>query len=621
MNTKNLKAITLLSLSLIVIKVLYLFFEYHYNASLIDFSTLKDVTEDKANQIELSGDLLAGIGAAIFITSITLNKVFSIAFSASYTKKRAVWLVIGIMALINACVVSGVIYAKRSVVNYIVSSADAKLRHDAYYLNLMRGLISRGDLSDRRLIPVSDNKGELSLDDKLVMASFPIVLLDGTGLIDKIKQASRTAVIPQLRKISMTEHFADYWDKYLAGQEKIRDKWREYQRSIEHLRSIAISGYQASLQPYGLFYEKLSKSYIEYKRLSSLHYETSQHFATRHTRDIMYGINQYKKTGNTSEYLKAIKESFGADTSYPISYWCKVRCVYSSDLQKPFQNALDNIFERQMGIAPSLDSDAYLSSRLNTRNLAKLLKEKGVRIPAGYKLTFENYLILTTDHLLEPEIKKIKADYKARHHDDLLFTLTASQFLQMPAVKEASRKQLPPGVGDIRLNMSLKQFFVDVWKPYIESRIKQLVRDVLPEKVSQFNDPRWRINGDKALKLLFVIPVALVFSGFMALMNSFLLIIDILGLVLLPLFKMAKRPTTSARWPSIARTGAVTTMMILVLTLPVYEPPTFVGQRDGVKALMQIGDRRYPSAFYAVRWLYSAERHIYKVGRTVNATF
>ncbi len=621
MNSSFIKTGFFITVAGIVSKLAYLIVEAYYNNLLLEFAGSGDFTEQQANNIQQFGHALAGVGMTLallgvlypFIKRVLDRRTNHRTGTDKPTNRFTTLLYRVVMYSIITITVFTITYkGQELLIDHLVSKADNTLRHDAYYLNMLRSLLARGDIQHTGIIPSRTNE-KLSFEDKLVLAEIPIVIFDDSGLIDRMKKNAGVALRGFAREKAYRDNFAKHWEQYRAYQKDVINLWKVYQQTTQKLRKEFNNEDKKVRELRQAYLDSAKQAYPSYAELNNVVVKSIQERLNKHNIGVLHGrLKQYFNESNyftrSETYASTMKAVFGYVVKNPKQTWCDgVLCPGNHTFIK---KQAARIFSRQFksrtgGISYGINSyDEFINNGDVISTLLNRSSKNKVAIlnPALLSSSTESFMGIyhyTLANSVTDALRTITKDATLQ----IKAGLNSDIFIHDPDVVAFLEKKVPKKLRGIPLLLDKNTFFDQYWRKKIDAAIEREVTKYLPAGPETFVHPTWTTRGDKAVKLMYVIPIALIFSAALFMANAILLIFSLLNL--LPIKVSLSRPVK-------------TVIMISLLMLPLSIPVTVQDNRAAVTQYMKHLKATNPVAMSALSWLNHSESVAYLSGKTVN---
>src|SRR5690606_6066668 len=124
----------------------YLFLEYYYNVSLLDFISQPVIVEEQAREIEQSGHMLAAMGLTLLLAPALALFIHRIIKNNGFTRPLRLTLFATLTAVGVSATFATAYHAQARLMNMVVASSDDQMRFNAYYLSIIRSLLVEGSV-------------------------------------------------------------------------------------------------------------------------------------------------------------------------------------------------------------------------------------------------------------------------------------------------------------------------------------------------------------------------------------------------------------------------------------------------------------------------------------------
>jgi len=597
-------------------KVVYLLAEAYYNNLLIEFSASGAFGKLEAENIERLGHYLAATGMTLALIGIAYPMAKR-AWSIKSVNDLPIFKKVLVFLATVAILFFSSYHGQTALMDHLVSKATNEMRHDAYYLNMLRSLIARGDVEHSGIVPPRKNN-VLTFEDKLILAEIPLAVFDDTGLIHRMKRNATSALKGYARERAYQDKFAEHWGEYRRFQTALIPLWDNYKKAINDSAVALNKQDDEADRLHDAYKQGLKAAHKKYKQVNSAF---SKGVAKR-TNDYNIGVlHAYLSLyfENTSDYFNrlenynnAMKELFGYVVRNPEQTWCNNGCPGDKAYLK--QQAT-NIFIKQFkkatgGVAPGHSNfKAFKEDAGTIRSvLSKVPAKERLRFPSGAPaLINQDSFIALYNYNVAVRLKDALSSTLGSQKTSIGHGLNADTFFSDPGVLAHVNTKVPAAFRDVPLMLDKDTFFNQHWSKRVDIRIDDEIAKYLPESAAIFSNDEWYERGNNAVKLMYIIPIALLFSAGLFLINAVLVAFEVI--------KLASRINNK----SVHRARYRFIVIMLVLLFPMILPVNLTDNREAVDAYMnKLSDER-PALHYAVNWLNHAEAGVYYSGYIVTA--
>lgn len=200
---------------LIVVTLLYLFFELGFNARLLDVVG-GNATPLDVEHIENYGRSLSGIAAALVVLQLMLRRRTDDGRGPSLLK------------ILLACVFTAVMvfFSLKVFVDVLVNTRDAQFRRTAYQTVLLQNALVNGQLELDGL--VEDKRLFAQPEGKAFLALFPVLATSSKPLERKFNEVRNALIEAVVRKQGRGAQ--GYYDVYTDAMKATHENWKKYAR-------------------------------------------------------------------------------------------------------------------------------------------------------------------------------------------------------------------------------------------------------------------------------------------------------------------------------------------------------------------------------------------------------
>jgi hypothetical protein len=593
--------------ALFAIKGIYVCIELIYNHSLMEFVGSRYLTESQIENLELFGRNLAATG----LTILLLRPISRLSSRLARNRKR---LPVGAVIIALAGLIYGSTYlAQRQLVEYLASSASVEARYDAYYLNMLRGVLARGDVINRDILPERQADEGLTPEDKLTLVVAPLAVSGDKALIASMRERGFVALNRYLRDNALHTRFDSDWNDYRSAQQQIADLWSAYQKGVTRAADELDSVGPLAAESYTTAIERIDSTYESYEKQSEWF---RRQVSKRMSKDAMntfrvrlaayFSAKQANKPKAEIQalYLRATQPLFGFAPARS-ERWCDAfyenkLCPGSLErIEREARAIFDEAFRHHTnGLPRGLTRAQFIRHPAIGRIMADMAKPAGLVLPKNYKGTFPEYLAAFREKNRISLLEHLNSSLPETV-GDLPFGLDVDAFVQ----HEAVRKALPDELRGYPLFLTMDDFFLKVWAPQAEKRIQDGLDGLLPGQIEKFDEGEWRENGIKAVKMLYVLPLAMSLSVVFSLLNIATMIGAVAAFTYTAIYRRA--PMRGIMFVAIFALA-----MFLPYVVSDVTRPNHVGFEQILKHASEAG----PPAAVSTQWLIQGEMTTYRLG-------
>lgn len=509
---------------IIVVKLIYLYFESHYNGSLIDISSDPNVEKEILNNLELYGHKLSAIGLTLLVIPL-----FYLVFKKYFTELKT-FIFLGISSII----IYSFFYILLNILIEKIIENNKDKRYSAYYTTIFKYGMLNNKMGYNSFIP-NERLENLSIEDKVLISNMFLLTFFDSELISRlVKNGTK-----------LTEAYISKYDfeNYKKSESQFNDKVKEinslYDEYISKNKEIndnfskEDNGFKANAL-YEQFKIDLNSKYVEYQSKSN-EFEKSKNPSTQKVDKYYDELSRYFRYQNTSRandnYKKTMIDEFG----YYIkpSRWCEeticpskmsIISVIKEESKRQWINKVGNI-------EPHLDKESFFKHSETRKKVALELRKEGLNVPLDFNYSRDSFFEAYRNKLQQKHQSvtvEFKNKFKKRLNKNIVVGLNYAQFVSY--WKDELIIDYGQKYGNILfsmiLNKNTEDYYSKFYVPFYEE--KYLKNYILEEK--QFEEDEHKQKGDDAIKSLFVIPFAIgmsLLSGLLNLLSVFILILII----------------------------------------------------------------------------------------------
>lgn len=602
------------AVGIIAVKLLYLAIEFYYNRTLIEFAGARYITETQVDNIELFGHNLAALGASLLIVPLLFRRLH-----CRFTRVGAkALLAVGLYAISHTAVYQ----AQTLLLDSLVDRAGVRTQYNAYYLNIIRGLLARGDLVHPGIIPSPEDIGTR---DKLMLAQLPLAAATDPQLIENVRTSGAAALENYLRERALREDFSPYWAKYLKARQGLDELWAGYRRLLTEAEKGLSNPDKEAAALYGELLKAGESRYEDYRKLS-------QAFATYRAKQStslprFYAQLQTYFSSPTGArwrdvYVPLMEEMFGYQVRDE-NYWCDGnRCPGSSSYVR---RQVEALWVRQFqsssgGFVPGLAKADFLNHEAFRDALSEAAEQRGLSVPASAFSDLTAFVAAYRAAAEHAAASQARAEFDERTGIDVPPGLNAEEFASHPAVVAKFSSQLPEALQGHPLTYTKAEFFDRLWRPEAERRIQEAIAKSLPADPAVFDKPEWEETGRKAVKMMYILPLALFFSAAMGFLNAASALALVLAVVGISVYaRVQARRGREARFSRTPVRAAMVGVASLSLALPLASDGLVLEDRPAAEHYYMQGMEERPVLFALLTWLNTSERFAHEAGTEIRA--
>lgn len=511
---------------IIVIKLIYLYFESHYNGSLIDISSDPNVEKEILNNLELYGHKLSAIGLTLLLIPLFylgLKKYFS---------EFKTFIFLGIFSII---LYSFFYISLNKLIEKIIEDNKDK-RYSAYYTTIFKYGMLNNKMGYNSFIP-NERLENFSIEDKVLISNMFLLTFFDSELISRIVKNGTKLTEAYISKYD----FDNYKKSELQFNDKVKEinaLYAEYiskNKEINENFSKEDNAFKVNTL-YEQFKIDLNSKYIEYYSKSN-EFEKNKNPSEQKIDKYYEELNRYFRYQNISSAKDSYRTKMINEFGYYIepSRWCdgsicpskiSIVSVIKEENKRQWLNKIGNI-------EPHLNKESFFKHSETRKKVALELRKEGLNVPLDFNYSRDSFIEAYKNKLQQKHQSvtvEFKNKFKKRLNKDIVVGLNYAQFVSY--WKNELLTDYGQKYGNILFSMiqnkNTEEYYSKFYVPYYEE--KYLKNYILEEK--QFEEDEHKQKGDDAIKSLFVIPFAIGMSLLSGLLNllSVLVLISVVVL-------------------------------------------------------------------------------------------
>lgn len=593
------KKFSLLFLFLIVvIKLVYLYFEADYNGYLLDTVTNGEVTKEIFDSLEHYGHTLSAIGLTLLIVPMLY-----ILFKKYLNEIKTLLILMPISYALFFGFYNGLNYA----IDEIVEKNKDK-RYSSYYTTILKYGLINNKMGYNSLVP-NERLKNLSIEDKVMVSNIFLLAFTEKAFIDKLigsKDKLVGAFISQY-------HYEDYkkaeteFNKTVSEVNQLYKEYKQGNNKIDKKFSKVDTKLVANAE-YQQFKNDLEYKYLDYKKKSKEYNKSinpSSNEVEKYYKDLKKFFRYRKHTRAKNSYIADMRSNFG---HYIVpERWCEGSiCPTRGSIRRVIREEASSKWTKRMGnIRPGLSKRDFFTHADTRKRVAQELRRKGLRVSNNFNYSKKSF-IAAYKNKISSEFNKVSKEFttkfKKRFNKNVKVGLSYKSFSyywKKELVTKYGKKHGTVLYGLLR-NSNTNGFYDKFYIPYFAE--KKLGDYILTEE--ELNSKEHSQKGDDAIKNLFVTPFAIAMSLISAVLNLVSVIVLILIIVL--------RFTASERNSAII----VNIVKVSLYASIIYFPYSYGKENEVLKSyklLEKTKDTNFGKKYNEVlNWILVCERFNYK---------
>lgn len=502
---------------IILIKIVYLFFESDYNAELLNIVSDPNSTKEILEGLEKYGHRLSSIGLTLLVVP------FLYLFLKKFIQNQKIYL--GSLFLISIGIYNLTYSGLTHIVDEFVER-NKHLQYNSYYTTMFKYGMLKQEMGYSSFIP-KERLEHISIEDKVMIANIFLLVETDKELIKKIvenKDNTIKSVLISEKDNKFKEDFKKSESKFNAELKKFDDMYKNYMVSsnsvIQKISELDNEKKFESL--YSNFKQKLEtkyKNYLEVSDKAKKDSYPSEYKIDEYYKDLSEYFKYQKYERAKKKYTETMYKRFG--TYIEPNRWCDENCPSRDKIRQVIQEEVAKKWKNKMGDIPrSLSSTDFLKYPSIRKQVVLELRKEGLNVTDDFNYSKESFAKAYKNSLKNSE-EKIAKDFEneiyKQTNKKIKMGLSYENFVAY--WKDDIVKEYGNNFGLIIFNMikdkDSTNYYKDFYKPYIESTIgkKYIINE------NQFEDDEYKEKGDYAIKSMFVVPFAIFMSLFAGVLN------------------------------------------------------------------------------------------------------
>jgi len=522
---------------LIVAKIVYIFFESNYNYEILNVVTDPSFNRSKLEALNTKGHLIGSVGFTLFIIPILY-------FVANYINKNFYkWVMFAIFTLFS-------FFAIYNSLNYLVDfivEKNSDKRYEAYYTNMVKFGILNNVIHYNSFIKNS-HINSLTVEDRILLTNFFLLLYADKKLIEKFRNKGEINIIKLIAKKFEDNKIQAKYEELKNSAKNIEKEWIEFNKQKEKIVLILnkLDDEKEIEKAYDKMVDNLKKSYLKYQEAYILMHQTIQEntslnklqrFKSQLERFFRY--RYYKKA--QLKYKETMLKNFGHYVE-PKKWLDKNGKLTYPSIENRIRIEIEQrVIKEVGGLREGLNIKQFINSIKVKSRVATKLKEYGILIPKDFDysyLEFKKYYKVMVSKKKKEIIDKFYKNLNDKiGKNDLNLTMKWKDFVYSKYLTNQLKSKGLKNVKiyqDVLANRDLINLKSKILLPKLYKVLKE---KLLFNKNEFYKNKEVAQYGDKAIKLLYIPPIALFLSitalllNLITLMNMLMSLLQKNGLV------------------------------------------------------------------------------------------
>lgn len=453
---------------IIVLKLIYLYFESHYNGSLIDISSDPNIEKEILNNLELYGHKLSAIGLTLlFIPLFYLGL-------KKYFNEFKTFIFLGIFSII---LYSFFYVSLNKLIEKIIEDNKDK-RYSAYYTTIFKYGMLNNKMGYNSFIP-NERLENLSIEDKVLISNMFLLTFFDSELISRIVKNGTKLTEAYISKYD----FDNYKKSELQFNDKVKEinaLYAEYiskNKEINENFSKEDNAFKANTL-YEQFKIDLNSKYIEYYSKSN-EFEKNKNPSEQKIDKYYEELSRYFRYQNISSAKDSYRTKMINEFGYYIepSRWCdgsicpskiSIVSVIKEENKRQWLNKIGNI-------EPHLNKESFFEHFETRKKVALELRKEGLNVPLDFNYSKDSFIEAYKNKLQQKHQSvtvEFKNKFKKRLNKDIVVGLNYAQFLSY--WKDELVTDYGQKYGNILFSMiqnkNTEEYYNKFYVPYYEEK-------------------------------------------------------------------------------------------------------------------------------------------------------
>ncbi len=616
---------------LVLASIGYLLLEAAFNATLLDVASDPGVSRRAIHNVELLGRTVSGIGFALLVIGLGLKR-----------KWRALWL-LGILAW------AFMFWGQRFAIDkLLIEPTTWEARQKAQYMAYLKSAVSHG-LVEIDGVPLTSGTPD-EPDEKTLMALLGSVAMQNSGFLDELKKKT-----PDILKRTITaqgnEFLKGHYDRYLQVSKEVKSAWESYRKASAKYDKAQNHSWEMAAKMWAETYQKVrTEGWKDYQDAVWRAKNKAGRGADRGiTKLIAWFADEYPRCGHNgcrkitrAIFKRKIKKATGRDippetfcykqkkkaigkffdtlgavlSVMENSRWDGPTTTYRcpGDREAAVRGLMiayaDDFKKQSGGYSPFIKTaDEFMQHPATAGLIAKKAKARGVRLPAGWKITDHQAFKVAASAAIR---KKAEEDWNHRTHrllgQSIPPKLSYYRFVHHKAVQQFLHNKLGDYyVNNISPDWDIKTFRDKVVYPVGRKLLARRVKELKEDGVLLGENERKEDEGRDYIRAAIVPPVALFFSLFFGLLTA-------VKLVYAGIVGSASAVAPMNRW---AKLSIGLGLLALVLALPLAIKGKYTDNKAVATLVASAKQGEYPWLGWFADYTLRIEPVVYPIGNRV----
>ena len=521
-----------LFLAILVAKLGYIVIESYYNYHVLMVTTDPSLTRESVEELNRNGHRISAIG-------ITLLLIPFLYFIVKQFPRKKMLISLFILSLMTYLL-------SYQSLNYIVGKIveiNKDKRHDAYYVNVLKyGLLNNIFTYNSFVENTKIVENNINVDDRILLTNSFLLLEADSALINKLKKRGESAVAELYIQEELQEDYNKKFGQFKKASTEISKQWNTFNTKRKKLNDELESLEDESFieKSYKELTDSLSDSYMKYNNAwkivgKRIREETSMWKVSEMKKklDKYFYFQRHEKA--QQQYREEMQTHFGHYVE-PQRWKDNNNHVTKEQIIVVIKSEIIEKAKPEMGELPrGLSIKEFMYHDSIKRQVSTSLRKKDVLIPYDFDYSykeFHRYFDIMASKKLNTAHKLFYTKLEKKiGNNDLQLNMGWKEYIYSDFIQKKIIKKLKPEkkediekISLALLSKDLANFKKLIYLPPIADKVTS---KMYTNVQFQIDGTRAALDGDEAIKLLYIPPFALSLSMIALLLN----IVTVFGLL------------------------------------------------------------------------------------------
>lgn len=528
-----------LFISILFLKLGYIFIESYYNYYVLSITTSESLTKETLDSLNINGHRISATG-------ITLLIIPFLYFIASRFFKENVFSFLVIFSMF----IYFIAYESLNTMVDKIVEVNKERRHDAYYVNVFKyGILNKIFVYDSFIDSKKIANDAIEVDDRILLTNTFLLLHSDAKLIPKLKERGRIKIADLYIDKQVKEDFLLKKKSFEEASKDISLLFNEINKNKKELKKQLDKLNEVQMQEaYILFVKSLKQAYFDYKTAwANVHEKIAQETSDARIERLRSRLEYYFKFKRfkrvQKKYVENVFKHFGHFV-HP-NDWKDINGEVSKERIKYVirREIMLKVNDNLKKFPDAMNIEEFLYHYESRFLVMKKLNEYDILVPYDFNysaIEFYKYFTIMAEQKHQEAYETFYTRLEKKiGKNDIKLSMNWEEFIYSDFIKmqiqtkvELDDAQSTKNLLKALYSKDLSNFRELVYKPYISNQVKEMSYNK-----EDFRDGAVASSyGDDAIKLLYIPPFALSISIIALLLNMFTVIGMLMLLVRLPFF-------------------------------------------------------------------------------------